>query len=121
MPTAEEDGMGRKFIDCREYPSEMNCTVALSADSDEELLEAAVQHAVIETGSQASPRAGARAPNCVTACYFFLPRSSFAPVDFRGLSTNDAWAVVATLGFSSFGFLASRFSCCWPFAIAILL
>jgi len=38
--------MGRKFIDCREYPSEMNCTVALSADSDEELLEAAVQHAV---------------------------------------------------------------------------
>ena len=25
---AEEDGMGRKFIDCREYPSEMNCTVA---------------------------------------------------------------------------------------------
>ena len=24
--------MGRKFIDCREYPSEMNCTLALSAD-----------------------------------------------------------------------------------------
>ena len=43
---AEEDGMGRKFIDCREYPSEMNCTVAFSADSDEELLEVAVQHAV---------------------------------------------------------------------------
>jgi predicted small metal-binding protein len=38
--------MGRKFIDCREYLSETNCTVALSADSDEELLEAAVQHAV---------------------------------------------------------------------------
>jgi predicted small metal-binding protein len=38
--------MGRKFIDCREYPSEMNCTVALSADSNEELLEAAVQHFV---------------------------------------------------------------------------
>lgn len=36
----------RKFIDCREYPSVMNCTLALSADSDEELLEAAVQHAV---------------------------------------------------------------------------
>jgi predicted small metal-binding protein len=43
---AEEDGMGRKFIDCPEYPSEMNCTVAFSADSDEELLEVAVQHAV---------------------------------------------------------------------------
>lgn len=38
--------MARKYIDCREFPSEMNCTVALSADSEEELLEAAVQHAV---------------------------------------------------------------------------
>ena len=38
--------MSRKYIDCREYPSEMNCTVAISADNDDELLEAAVQHAV---------------------------------------------------------------------------
>lgn len=38
--------MTRKYIDCREFPSESHCTVALSADSDEELLEAAVQHAV---------------------------------------------------------------------------
>jgi predicted small metal-binding protein len=38
--------MTRKYIDCREFPSEMNCTVAISADSEEELLEAAVQHAV---------------------------------------------------------------------------
>ncbi|HTH73152.1 MAG TPA: DUF1059 domain-containing protein [Trinickia sp.] len=38
--------MARKYIDCREFPSEMNCSVALSADSDEELIEAAVQHAV---------------------------------------------------------------------------
>ncbi|NRO96318.1 DUF1059 domain-containing protein [Paraburkholderia sp. NMBU_R16] len=38
--------MTRKYIDCREFPSEMNCTVALAADSDEELVEAAVQHAV---------------------------------------------------------------------------
>jgi predicted small metal-binding protein len=38
--------MPRKYIDCRAYPSEMNCTVALSADSEQELLEAAVQHAV---------------------------------------------------------------------------
>ena len=38
--------MPRKFIDCREFPSEMNCTVAISADSETELLEAAVQHAV---------------------------------------------------------------------------
>lgn len=38
--------MGRKYIDCREFPSDMNCTVALCADSEDELLEAAVQHAV---------------------------------------------------------------------------
>lgn len=37
--------MSRKYIDCREFPSEMNCSVALSADSAAELLEAAVQHA----------------------------------------------------------------------------
>jgi predicted small metal-binding protein len=38
--------MARKYIDCREVPSENNCTVAISADSENELLEAAVQHAV---------------------------------------------------------------------------
>jgi len=38
--------MGRRFIDCREMPSDMNCSVAISADTDAELLEAAVQHAV---------------------------------------------------------------------------
>jgi predicted small metal-binding protein len=36
----------RKFVDCREIPSESGCTVAISADSEDELLEAAVQHAV---------------------------------------------------------------------------
>jgi predicted small metal-binding protein len=38
--------MGRKYIDCRAFPSETNCTIALSADNEAELLEAAVQHAV---------------------------------------------------------------------------
>jgi predicted small metal-binding protein len=38
--------MARKYVDCREVPSEMNCTVGIAADSEEELLEAAVQHAV---------------------------------------------------------------------------
>lgn len=38
--------MARRFIDCREYPSETNCTIAISADSDDELVEAAAQHAV---------------------------------------------------------------------------
>jgi predicted small metal-binding protein len=38
--------MVRKYIDCREFPSDMKCTVAISADSEGELIEAAVQHAV---------------------------------------------------------------------------
>jgi predicted small metal-binding protein len=38
--------MARKYIDCREMPSEMNCTVAIAADSEDEVVEAAVQHAV---------------------------------------------------------------------------
>ena len=38
--------MARKFMDCREMPSESQCTVAIAADDDAELLEAAVQHAV---------------------------------------------------------------------------
>lgn len=38
--------MGRKYVDCRETPSVMNCTVAIAADSEDELVEAAVQHAV---------------------------------------------------------------------------
>jgi predicted small metal-binding protein len=38
------------YIDCRNYPSEMNCTLAMSADSEQELLEAAVQHAVAVHG-----------------------------------------------------------------------
>ena len=42
--------MARMFIDCREYPSDMNCTVAISADSTKELVDAAVQHAVAVHG-----------------------------------------------------------------------
>ena len=38
--------MTRYYADCREHPSIMNCSIAISADSKEELLEAAVQHAV---------------------------------------------------------------------------
>lgn len=38
--------MTRKYVDCREVPSDLKCTVAIAADSEEELLEAAVQHAV---------------------------------------------------------------------------
>lgn len=47
--------MPRKHIDCREFPSEMHCTVAIAADSEEELLEAATLHAVSVHRHQDSP------------------------------------------------------------------
>ena len=43
-------------MDCRDYPSEMNCTVAISADTKEELVDAAVQHAVAVHGHQDCPQ-----------------------------------------------------------------
>jgi predicted small metal-binding protein len=47
--------MTRKYIDCREFPSESHCTVAIAADSDQELLNAAVQHAVSVHGHDDTP------------------------------------------------------------------
>jgi predicted small metal-binding protein len=43
---AKEVAMPRKYVDCREMPSDSKCTVAISADSEKELIEVAVQHAV---------------------------------------------------------------------------
>ena len=48
--------MPRHSIDCRDMPSEKNCTVAISADSKQELLDAAVQHAVAVHGHSDSPQ-----------------------------------------------------------------
>jgi predicted small metal-binding protein len=47
--------MTRKFIDCREFPSDTHCSVAISADSDNELLQVAVEHAVSVHHHQDSP------------------------------------------------------------------
>lgn len=47
--------MTRKYIDCRDYPSEKKCSLAMSADTDDELVEAAVQHAVAVHGHTDTP------------------------------------------------------------------
>jgi predicted small metal-binding protein len=47
--------MVRKYIDCREVPSESKCTVAMSADSENELMEIAVQHALQTHGHKDTP------------------------------------------------------------------
>ena len=39
--------MARKYIDCRDFsPTDKRCSVAISADSTEELVEAAMQHGI---------------------------------------------------------------------------
>ena len=47
--------MTRKYIDCREFPSDMKCSLALAADTEAELLEAAAQHAEAVHGHKDSP------------------------------------------------------------------
>jgi predicted small metal-binding protein len=47
--------MERKYIDCRQIPSDTNCTVTIAADSEKELLDVAVQHAVAQHGHQDTP------------------------------------------------------------------
>ncbi len=47
--------MARKFIDCREFPSETKCSVTIAADGEAELMEVAVQHAVSVHGHEDTP------------------------------------------------------------------
>ncbi|ROZ76456.1 DUF1059 domain-containing protein [Ramlibacter sp. WS9] len=47
--------MARQYIDCREFPSETNCSVAIAADNERELVNAAVQHAVAVHGHTDTP------------------------------------------------------------------
>jgi predicted small metal-binding protein len=47
--------MARKYIDCRDHPGDVKCTVALSADTEEELMEAVVQHGKTVHGYEDTP------------------------------------------------------------------
>jgi predicted small metal-binding protein len=49
--------MTRKYIECRNYPRNWGseCTLEISSDSEEELVEAAVQHAVAMHGASDTP------------------------------------------------------------------
>ena len=44
----------RKTIDCRDHPSESGCTLRLEG-SEEEVLEAAVNHAITRHGHTSNP------------------------------------------------------------------
>jgi predicted small metal-binding protein len=48
--------MARKYIDCRDYPeAAKGCTLAISADTDKEVIEAAAQHANAVHGYKDTP------------------------------------------------------------------
>lgn len=51
--------MSRVFTDCREFP-EMKCTVAISADREDVLLNVALQHAVAVHQYQDTPEVRAQ-------------------------------------------------------------
>jgi predicted small metal-binding protein len=44
----------RKAIDCRDYPSEKNCSLRISG-TEEEVLDATAQHAVRSHGHEDTP------------------------------------------------------------------
>jgi predicted small metal-binding protein len=46
--------MTRKVVDCRTMPSEINCTLTIAGE-EEEVLDAAVMHAVDKHGHENTP------------------------------------------------------------------
>jgi predicted small metal-binding protein len=46
--------MARKMVDCRKVPSEIGCTLTIAGREDE-VLEAAVTHAVAQHGDEDTP------------------------------------------------------------------
>jgi predicted small metal-binding protein len=48
--------MTRKYIDCRLFPSDTKCSVAISADTEDEVVDAAAQHAVSVHKHEDSPQ-----------------------------------------------------------------
>jgi hypothetical protein len=48
--------MKRYFMDCRDHPSDINCTVSLFAATKEELLEAVIHHRRKVHGNEDTPQ-----------------------------------------------------------------
>ena len=46
--------MARKYIDCRDFPNDANCTLSISG-TEQEVLDAAIMHAVTVHGHDAAP------------------------------------------------------------------
>ena len=64
-PLGEDTNMARKYIDCRLFPSDTKCSVAISADTEDEVVDAAVQHAVSVHRHEDSPQLRKQIRACV--------------------------------------------------------
>ena len=51
---SKQSAQKRKIVDCRLYPSEKNCSLAISG-TEEEVLAVAIRHAVSEHGHKDTP------------------------------------------------------------------
>jgi predicted small metal-binding protein len=47
--------MARKMIDCRQVPNDIGCTLTIAGGEEEEVLDAAVAHAVAKHGHEDTP------------------------------------------------------------------
>ncbi len=47
--------MPRYYIDCRDYPGDVKCSLALAADLKEELLKAVIEHGAKVHGYEDTP------------------------------------------------------------------
>ena len=47
--------MTRMMVDCRDVPSESNCTLAIAGDDIEDLIDAAAKHAADKHGHEDTP------------------------------------------------------------------
>ena len=54
----------RKSIDCRDYPSEKGCTLRIEG-TEEEVIEAAVNHAITSHGHTENPQLRAQIRNLI--------------------------------------------------------
>lgn len=45
----------RKAIDCREHPSDQPCSIKISGETDEEVMRAALDHAMSVHGEKDTP------------------------------------------------------------------
>jgi len=64
-PPWRGDEMARKYIDCRLFPSDTKCSVAISADTEDEVVAAAVQHAISVHKHEDSPQLRKQIRACV--------------------------------------------------------